>query len=1009
MSKNSPSSKHHRGSVQADARRAQRQSKPAREGSPRQSSARGPFPIVGIGASAGGLEAMTVLLKSLPSQTGMAFVLVQHLDPTHDSALALLLSRMTEMKVSEARHNVELCPDQVYIIPPNRLMGISGRRLKLSPRLDGGGSRFPVDEFFHALAEEEGNRAIAVILSGNGSDGTQGCRAIKAAGGITFAQEEKTAKYPTMPASAITAGCVDFVLPPDGIGRELARIAGHPYVGPAGSEEAAEAEPHGEEKVLAAILGLVRQRTGVDFTEYKRPTLHRRIQRRMVLHKFESLKQYLAHLRAHPSEAQELFSDILIHVTGFFRDGAVFERLKKKTFPRIVKGKSPEEGIRIWVPGCSTGEEVYSIAMALMEFLEQRKLRHPVQVFGTDIHEGALEKARAGFYPEHIKADVSLERLRRFFGKAEGGYRINKSIREICIFARQNLVVDPPFSNLDLVSCRNVLIYLGASLQRKVMPLFHYALKHDGFLMLGASEAVGSFVGLFSLADKRAKLYQKKATGARPIVTFGPSQPHAIAEPPAEVPGMTTVLLLGDVQKQADRILLARYTPPGVVINQNLEVVQFRGRTGPYLEHAHGDASLNLLKMAREGLALDLRAIIHKAMKQDARVRQTGLVLSEDGNSVGFSIEVIPYTVPPSEKKFYLVLFEPSGGAPAPVRRARSNRRAASGTPPEQMETARLREELEATRASLQSIIESQQATNEELRSANEEILSSNEELQSTNEELETAKEELQSTNEELTTLNDELESRNAESEHVNNDLHNVLASVDIPIILLGADLRIRRFTSVAEKSFNLIPGDVGRPITDINLPLNIPDLPKLVMEVIDNLATKELEIKGRGDHWWSVRVRPYKTRDNKIEGAVMVLVDIDVVKAAAHQLGQARAFAEAVINEIPRPMLVLDQDLNVQAANEAFLRTFQVAADATINRRIYELGNGQWNIPRLRTMLESVLPQDYSFKDFEVGQDFPRIGRKKMRLEARKFGLKGDKPNLVMLTFEEVKEKGAS
>lgn len=962
------------------------------------------FPIVGIGASAGGLEAMTQLLKYLPARTGMAFVLVQHLDPTHESALTALLSRLTEMPVTEAKNDMPLRPNEIFVIPPNKLMGLSSRRLRLFPRKDAE-VHLSIDQFFRTLADEEGNRAIGVILSGSGSDGTQGCLAIKTAGGITFAQEERTAKYPAMPGSAIAAGCVDFVLSPNKLAQELGRIAGHPYVGPVVEEEEIERGRPAEDKAFEDILLILRQRTAVDFRHYKHATLQRRIQRRMVLHKFESLKEYAAHLRAHAAEVKELFNDILIHVTGFFRDPSVFQSLKKKLFARIIKGKGPDEPIRVWIPGCSTGEEVYSIAMSLMEFMTDRKLHHPVQIFGTDIHEAALEKARAGLYGENIRSDISMDRLRRYFIKTEGGYRVNKSIREMCIFARQNVVVDPPFSNLDLISCRNVLIYLGQPLQRKVMPLFHYALRPNGFLMLGASETVGGFSDLFALADKKAKIYVKKTTHVRPTVTFGP--PPAEARPPdgePPVPPTAVAPSLTDVQRHAERILLTNYAPTGVIINKHMEVLQFRGHTGPFLEHAHGDASLNLLKMAREGLVVELRTAVSRAIKQNVRVHHTGVRVKQNGHLLEFALEVIPYAVPPSSEKYYLVLFQPAGTQGVPAERKRRERK--SRAPADASELAQLRDELASTRESLQAIIEEQEATNEELRSANEEIMSSNEELQSTNEELETAKEELQSTNEELTTLNDELESRNTELEHVNNDLHNVLASVNIPIIILGADLKIRRFTGVAEKTFNLIPGDVGRPITDINLPLNIPDLPKLVMEVIDNLATKELEVKCRHNHWWSVRIRPYKTTDNRIDGAVLAIVDIDLIKASAEQVSQGRAFAEAVVNTARRPVLVLDQSLSVQVANQAFYRDFDVTPEETVNRRIYQLGDGQWDIPKLRTLLEEILPHNTTFENFVVEHEFPRIGHKRMRLDARRFPIKGDQQQLILLTIEEIVEK---
>ncbi|HEY3760405.1 MAG TPA: chemotaxis protein CheB [Verrucomicrobiae bacterium] len=835
------------------------------------------FPIVGIGASAGGLEAMTHLLKQLPANTGMAFVLVQHLDPTHESALTALLARTTEMQVTEARNNARMEPNHLYIIPPNKGISVSNRHLKLFPRKGGGREEhMPIDAFFRSLAEQEGSNAVGIVLSGSGADGTQGLLAIKAAGGITFAQEEKTAKYPAMPGNAITSGCVDFVLSPEKMVNELKRIGGQLSMVP--EKEMGEDGPT-EEKFFEDILMLLRQRSGVDFTYYKHATLRRRIHRRMILHKLESLKDYGSYLRGHSAEVKELFNDILIHVTGFFRDPAVFHTLRKKLFPRLLKGKGPDDSIRIWIAGCSTGEEVYSVAMSLMELMTEKKMVHPVQIFATDINESALDRARTGLYNESIKNEISPDRLRRFFVRADGGYRVNKTIREMCIFARQNLVSDPPFSNLDLISCRNVLIYLGPTLQRKVMPVFHYALRPTGLLMLGASETIGAFSDLFSLTDKKAKIYSRKVAQSRPAVSFGHEMPASPRMGETEMPPpMQVTPPISEVQKQADRIVLTSYSLPGVVINSNMEVLQFRGRTGLFLEHAHGEATLNLLRMAREGLMPELRAAVAKTIKQNVRVRQECLRVRQNGHFIECHVEIIPFTVPPGSERFYLVLFEPAIPLPEEPGRAKAKKSAAP-RPTESAELAHLREELSSTRESLQTIIEEQEATNEELRSANEEIMSSNEELQSTNEELETAKEELQSTNEELTTLNDELESRNNELEQVNNDLHNLLASVNIPIVILGADLKIRRFTAMAEKMFKLIPGDIGRPITDIALPLDLPALDKHVMEVIDSLTPKDIEVRDKQGHWWSARVRPYKTTDHKIDGAIIALLDIDAIK----------------------------------------------------------------------------------------------------------------------------------
>jgi len=940
---------------------------------------------------------MSQLLRHLPKNSGMALVLVQHLDPTHESALTALLSRATTTRVTEAKHNVELERNCVYVIPPNKIMGIAGRKLKLLPRKDDRVNS--VNYFFRTLAEAEGSSSIGVVLSGNGSDGTAGLQEIKAAGGITFAQDEVTAKYPAMPGSAILAKCVDFVLPPNEIARELSRIAGHPYIAPAQSERRARPIPT-EEKSFEDILTTLRQRAGVDFTHYKHATLRRRIQRRMVLHKFEKQRYYAAYVRSHAAESKELFNDILIHVTGFFRDPAVFGVLRKKVIPRLLKKKAPDEPLRIWVPGCSTGEEVYSVAMVVLELMADRDTNPLVQMFGTDINETALAKARVGYYPNSIEESVSTERLRRFFVKQEGGYRINKAIREMCIFARQNLVVDPPFSNLDMISCRNVLIYLDQPLQRKVIPVFHYALKSNGLLVLGASETIGSYAELFVLVEPKAKVYAKKGGQSRPLITFGQFQPAPPAAERTETPKPQGVPPnIDDIQRQAERILLTHYNPAGVIINDQMDVLQFRGRTGLYFEHAHGEASLNLLKMAREGLLIDLRACVSKAMKQNARVRVGGARVKHNGGFTEVAIEVVPFQVPPSRDRYYLVMLEPATRMTEPAK-TRGKSSQARGTEP--LVLTHLREELANTRESLQAIIEEQEATNEELRSANEEIMSSNEELQSTNEELETAKEELQSTNEELTTLNEELENRNNEMDGVNNDLHNLLASANIPIIILGRDLRIRRFTVFAEKLFNLIPADIGRPVTDIALRVEVPELSRVVSDVIESLATHDVEARDKDGHWWSVRVRPYKTTDNRIDGAVIALVDIDAMKSSLDNNEAARKFAEGIVNTVSQPLVVLDGKLTVKHVNDAFLRVFKVSREETLGRRIYDLGDGQWNIRQLRELLEEILPRNTSLRDFPVDNDFPRVGRKEMVLNAHRLVSDHEPSELILLAMEE-------
>jgi two-component system CheB/CheR fusion protein len=868
--------------------------------------------------------------------------------------------------------------------------------------VDGRADRMPIDYFFRSLAEHENERAIGIVLSGNGSDGTLGMQAIAASGGVTFAQSKKDAKFASMPSSAVATGCVDFVLRPDRMALELKIIARRLLQSPYSMKEF-EDKPVHHEKAFEEILVFLRHHMSVDFTHYKHATLRRRIDRRMMLHKLKSLDEYRDYLRKHSEEIKELFNDILIHVTGFFRDPQIFQVLRKKILPHLIRGRSKEDTLRIWIPGCSTGEEVYSLAMVLAEVMTHRKLRRPTQIFGTDINETALEKARAGIYPESIQSELSPERLQRFFTRSDGGFRVNKTIREMCIFARQNLTVDPPFSNLDLISCRNVLIYLGPVLQRKIMPVFHYALRQNGLLMLGASETVGTFADLFSLTDKKARVYTKKAAQLRPAVTFINSLPAAVVPGNGETPNGPPVQVspaLAEVQKQADRIVLTHHGPAGVVINKMCEVLQFRGRTGLFLEHQHGEANLNLFKMAREGLLFELRSTVNKAIKQNLRVRNDQIRIKQNGHYLDCSIQAIPFSVPPSREQFYLILFEAKmAGGEVEGRKVHPAARIQSRVK-ETKQIEHLQDELSSLRQSMQAVIEEHEGTNEELRSANEEILSSNEELQSTNEELETAKEELQSTNEELTTLNDELESRNAELQQVNNDLHNLLASVSIPVIILSSDLRIRRFTTAAEKMFKLIPGDIGRPITDINVPLNIPNLQKEVLEVLETLAPKDLELTDTQNHWWSVRIRAYRTMEHKIDGVVIALMDIDVFKSNAERERECHSAIEEVIGATRTPSLLLNEKLEVTFANSAFYRAFKTSRNEIFERPVYALSLRHWDDSKLRTLLEEVLKSGTVVNNFDLAGNGSVAERKKFLLSARRVMFDGNE--IILMSMEE-------
>jgi two-component system CheB/CheR fusion protein len=827
-------------------------------------------PVAGFGASAGGLEAFTEVLRHLPADTGLAFVFIQHLDPKHGSILTELLSRATKMQVIQAGDGMRVEPNRIYVIPPNSDIRISKGALRVRtrpPELP----HMPIDTFFRSLAEDQGGRAIGVVLSGTASDGTLGLNAIKAEGGITIVQSPESAKYDGMPRSAIAAGSADLVLPPDRIAEELVRLRRHEYL----SRPRPAEVPEEGERDLNEVFTMLRQATGVDFTNYKPGTIRRRTLRRMALHKFNTPAEYVRYLKEHREELDLLFQDLLINVTAFFREPATFKAIRSRILPTLFKGRSSDDTFRVWVPGCSTGEEAYSVAITVLEYLREARIDVPVQVFGTDLSEAALQKARAGVYPESIAADVSPERLRRFFVRVEGSYQIARFVRDVCVFAKQNVTKDPPFSKLDLITCRNLLIYLGPILQGKVMRLFHYALKPNGYLVLGASEHIGAAgEGLFEAVDKEHRIYSRKPAPMGVTPDFG-SYDEQRAEPAAAHAG--AIPTAAESQNRVDRMILARYSPPAVVLDQNLKVLQFRGDTSPYLGHVSGEATLDVTRMTRGGLGSEIRRLVGKADASSAPVKSDPVAVQSDREEVRY-IQIAVTPVHGLNEPQFLVVFEPAQPPQPNARKKRQARAAKSGDE----RVRELEQELASTRQYLQSVIEEQEAATEELKSAHEEVQSSNEELQSTNEELLTAKEELQSTNEELTTVNEEMQTRNAELHQVNNDLLNLLSSANIPILMLGNDLRIRRFTPQAERILNLIPADIGRPISDFRLKVSVPDIVSLCQEVIDTLVSREREVQDAEGRSYSMWVRPYRTSDNRIDGVVIALVDVTERKKAA-------------------------------------------------------------------------------------------------------------------------------
>ena len=832
--------------------------------------------LAAIGASAGGLEALTQLVEALPDDPGLVLVILQHMASDRESALPALLGRHTPIPVVEVTHNVRIRANHIYVIPPNAEMRMSGDHLMLSARPTDKSRLTPIDTFFSSVAQASGSRAIGVVLSGTGSDGALGIRDIKSAGGITIAQTPETAKYDGMPRAAISTGQVDLVLDPTAIGKELATVAQHPYIRP---------QRHGavdqiRDEHLQQVFYLLTRVSGVDFNHYKQPTIRRRLLRRMALHRSKSVDRYIELLRSDQQELKHLFQDLLIHVTKFFREPESFAALRKDIMPRLIKNAPPDQPLRFWVCGCATGEEAYTLAMTAVEAIEvspRRDMR--VQIFATDLNDGALEHGRNGLYTEAIESDVGRPRLRRFFTRTDGHYRVSKQLRDMCVFARQDVTKDPPFSRLDLVMCRNVLIYMDVTLQRRLLGMFHYSLNPHGFLVLGHAESVGPQASLFSIADKKHRIHRKRSVPTIPLPMALPSE---AVSPLMRKPAGTAAGRDKTLEMVTSRAIVDRYAPPGVVVDADMQIVQFRGHTRDYLEPSSGQASLNLFKMANEGLLHGLRTAIVAARKGKKPVQREGLHVRSGDDWHPVSVEVVPLTA--SGRSYYLILFQKAGtasrGEALPVKKKARHK----AQPAPKAETARLelmQRELAASRDYLQSIIQELEAANEELQSANEEILSSNEELQSTNEELDTAKEELQSTNEELNTVNDELQTRNDEISRVNGDLVNLLASINVAIVIVGSDLRIRRFTPMAEKVLNLIPSDIGRVIAQINPNIDCPNLEQLIVECVDTVVPVEQDVQDRQGRWYSLRIRPYKSLDNKIDGAVVALFDVDALKRA--------------------------------------------------------------------------------------------------------------------------------
>jgi two-component system CheB/CheR fusion protein len=960
------------------------------------------FPIVGIGASAGGLEAFTGLLQHLPIDTGMAFVFIQHLAPQHASMLPSLLSRTTDMPVMEVQHGMPVEPNHVYVIPPNTLMRLERGVLKLEPRLEERGAPRPIDYFLHSLAADRKAAAIGVILSGADSDGALGLQAIRDEGGIAIIQSESSAKHPEMPRAALAAGVVDLILSTEEMGNALEGIGRHPSL--TGREPRSVAgKNHTDETQLSRIFTLMRTATGVDFRGYKRGTIQRRIDRRMILQRHQDLEAYRSELESNRSELLALYEDILINVTGFFRDPETFRALEKKMLPRLWHEREIGMPVRVWVPGCSTGEEAYSIAMCLVESIPASSAPSPIQIFGTDISERGISIARTAIYPENRVAKLSPERQARFFKRVESGCQIIKPVREMCVFARQNLLADPPFSRLDLISCRNVLIYLDSDLQSKAIATFHFALRPGGYLILGHSESMQHYPDLFSRADNQHKFYIRKPDRTNVSTEmirrgFANEQLRNLALSPVSPQGRALDV---ELEKAAERLVLSEYGPAWVIVNENLEIIHSRGNTSPYLQLAPGRATLGLLKMARECIRGELRKLLAKAKSEDGLI-QSAVFQERDGGGIrNIRLEVRRIAGSAGQGGGFLILFfapadnKESPSAQSPIIRTRRKSKADSA------EAERLKQELLLTSQHMQSLIDERDSANQDLTSANEEIQSSNEELQSINEELETSKEELQSSNEELNTLNEELQNRNRELSRLGDDLTNILSSTTIPILLLDNELHIRRATVAAEQLFNIRSGDINLAIGDIRMQLNVNDLELLLRRVMETLNAEELELQDLEGHWHLLRIRPYRTADNRIEGSILTLIDIDQIRRAQLKTEAARQFAESVIESIRKPLIVLRSDLHVRMANRAFCESFGLKRAKIESKFFHEINRGWRRAHALRTALEQIPVSGKPVEDFEIESEFAGSGKRTLLINAHR--LQPDDENQILISVEDI------
>ena len=860
------------------------------------------FPIVGIGASAGGLEAMEQFLKNVPEISGMAYVVVQHLDPTQKGMLPELLQRTTPMKVFQAKDNLAVSPNCVYVIPPNKSMSILHGKLQLFQPLESRGLRLPIDFFLRSLADDRKEWSVGLILSGMGSDGSIGLRAIKEKNGIVLVQEPDSAKYDSMPRSAIESVLADIVAPPQELSAKLIEFFKHiPTV-----KSSIEVEIK-DQSSLEKVIFLLRSYTGNDFSQYKKSTMYRRVERRMGVHKINKIADYVTFLQENPTEGDILFRELMIGVTSFFRDPKVWEKMEHEIIPAYI-GRQPGNSIlRAWVPGCSSGEEAYSLAIVFKEAMA--KINSPknisLQIFATDLDQDAVDRARKGIFNENIEADVSSKHLSRYFVKTEDGYRVTSDIREMVVFAQHNLIMHPPFINIDFISCRNLLIYLDSELQKKILGLFYFSLNSEGLMVLGSSETLGTMGNLFEPKDSKLKIYKRNSNAVPPDLlnfpsSFSRTKPAVKEKSKTEAPHP-------NLQALADQLLLKQFSPPGVLVNDKGDILYISGRTGKYLEPAAGKANLNIFSMLRESLRQEFHLAFHQVLSNKGSMVVHNLKVGTNGTSQSLNISIQYIENPAPLRDTLMIIFTdvPDVAEFKPQSKPQ-------GKTEKSNREAELEKELQYTREEMHSTMEEMQTSQEELKSTNEELQSANEELQSANEELTSSKEEMQSLNEELQTLNAELLVKVEDYIRVDNDMKNLLNSTDIATLFLDKELNIRRFTNQATKIFKLIKSDIGRPFTDQASDLNYPDMVEDAQEVLQTLKFVEKQIPGKDGKWFSIRLMPYRTFDDRIDGLVITFIDISKLKRVEEQCSETLQMQSLLLNTSTDVILKLSTDWKV-------------------------------------------------------------------------------------------------